>query len=315
MEERVLLMDIQVVVSTIIVMGIMIAIGALFAMRVTVTKEVKYVLILLILNVAVPAVILNGIFSVEMTGETLALAGQIFGISVLYHIVALLIVGAFAKLCRFKSTFALKMTILGALGNTGFIGIPLAATIFGGAGGFLAAIFDAGLSVTVYTVVIYLLQAEGKFRFKQLKAIVNIPVIAIILGIGVAVTGFEPPQMVIQLTSMLAGLAAPMAMLYVGMLLPPLLKNQRKIFFPELWFPLSFRLLVLPLSMMLILSLFSFEGWIGQLIVLQTAMPTAMVVAVLFSRYTAEEDTAVVTIFSSTLLSLLTIPFIAFLML
>jgi len=308
-------MDIQIVVSTIIVMGIMIAIGALFAMSVTVTKEVKYVLILLILNIAVPAVILNGVFSVEMTGETLTLAGQIFGLSVAYHLVALLLVGLFAKLCRFKSTFALKMTILGALGNTGFIGIPLAATIFGAAGGFLAAIFDAGLSVTVYTIVIYLLQAEGRFRFKQLKAIINIPVIAIVVGISVAVTGFQPPQMVIQVTNMLAGIAAPMAMLYVGMLLPPLLKSQKKIIFPQLWFPLSFRLLILPLSMMAVLSLFAFEEWIGQLIVLQTAMPTAMMVAVLFSRYTSEEDTAVVTIFSSTLISLITIPFIAYLML
>ncbi|PPA71138.1 auxin efflux carrier [Jeotgalibacillus proteolyticus] len=308
-------MDIQVVISTICVMGIMIAIGSFFALRVDVTREVKYVLILLIINVAVPAVILNGIFSVEMTGDTLALAGTVFGISLAYHIGALLFVGAFARIFRFKSIFALKMTILGALGNTGFIGIPLIATIFGPMGGFLAAIFDAGLSVVVYTLVVYLLQAEGKFRFRQLKALINVPVVAIIVGILSAITGFQPPHMIVQLTSMLAALAAPMAMLYVGMLLPPLLKKKDKVFFPELWFPLSFRLLIIPLAMMVILSLLSFDGWISQMIVLQTAMPTAMVVAVLFSRYTSEEDTAVVAIFGSTLLCLATIPFIAYLML
>ncbi|TDL31434.1 auxin efflux carrier [Jeotgalibacillus sp. S-D1] len=308
-------MDIQVVITTICVMGIMIAIGALFATRVNVTQEVKYVLILLILNIAVPAVILNGIFSVEMTGETLSLAAKVFGISIAYHLGALALVAAFAKIARFKSTFAIKMTILGALGNTGFIGIPLAATIFGAPGGFLAAIFDAGLSFIVYTVVIYLLQAEGRFHLRQLKAVINVPVMAIIIGILVAVTGFKPPQMVIQLTNILAGIAAPMAMLYVGMLLPPLLKKKRQVFFPEIWFPLSFRLLAIPLSMMAIFALVSFEGWIANMIVLQTAMPTAMVVAVLFSRFTDEEDTAVVTIFASTLLSLATIPFLAYLML
>jgi len=66
--------------------------------------------------------------------------------------------------------------------------------------------------------------------------------------------------------------------------------------------------------MMVLFSLISFDGWIANMIVLQTAMPTAMVVAVLFSRYTDEEDSAVVTIFSSTLLCLATIPLIAFLM-
>ncbi|MEW9502661.1 AEC family transporter [Jeotgalibacillus marinus] len=307
-------MDIQIVLSTISVMGIMIAIGTFFAYRVDVTREVKYTLILIILNVAVPAVILNGVFSVEMTGQTLSLAAMVFGISLAYHLLALGMVGLFARIFRFKSTFAVKMMILGALGNTGFIGIPLAATIFGAEGGFLAAIFDAGLSVIVYTVVLYILQIEGKFQFRQLKAVINIPIMAILLGILVAVTGFEPPQMVIQLTSMLAGLAAPMAMLYVGMLLPPLFKKKRKVFFPEVWFPLSFRLLVIPLTVMVIFNVFSFDGWIANMIVLQTAMPTAMVIAVLFSRYTEEEDTAVVTIFSSTLLSLATIPLIAFLM-
>ncbi|TFD98398.1 AEC family transporter [Jeotgalibacillus sp. R-1-5s-1] len=307
-------MDIQTVLSTIIVMGLMIATGSIFAMKVNVTSEVKSVLILLILNIAVPAVILNGVFSVDLTGGALSEAGIIFGISIVYHLAALVLVGAAAYLLRLRSVFAKKMMILGALGNTGFIGIPLAAAIFGPAGGFLAAIFDAGLSLTVYTIVIYLLQAEGKFHIRQLKAVINMPVGAIVIGILAAVSGFQPPGMMIQFVEMLAALAAPMAMLYVGMLLPPLLKKKREIFFPELWFPLSFRLMVIPLLMMLILQLFSFTGWTAQLIVIQTAMPTAMITAVLFSKFTSEEETAVVTIFASTLLSLITIPFIAWLM-
>ncbi|KIL51988.1 AEC family transporter [Jeotgalibacillus soli] len=308
-------MDIGVVISTIGVMGILITIGALFAHHVNMTTEVKYVFILMIINIAVPSVILNGVFSIDMSGETLSLAAQVFGISLAYHVLSLAFVWIFARMLRFRSTFAVKMTVLGALGNTGFIGIPLAATIFGPMGGFLAAIFDAGLSVVNYTIVIYLLKAEGKFRFSQLKALINGPVIAIIAGIIIAVTGFHPPQVVNQLTSMLAGLAAPMAMLYVGMLLPPLLKKKRKIMFPQLWFPVVFRLLLVPLTVMLIFNLISFDGWTANMIVLQAGMPTAMALAVLFSRYTDEEDTAVVTIFSTTLLSLLTIPLLAMMML
>ncbi|TFE02086.1 AEC family transporter [Jeotgalibacillus salarius] len=307
-------MEIQTVVSTIIVMGLMIATGSIFALRVNVTSEVKSVYILLILNIAVPAVILNGVFSVDLTGDALAEAGLIFAISIVYHVAALIFVKVLTVILKMRSMFAKKMMILGALGNTGFLGIPLAATIFGPAGGFLAAIFDAGLSLTVYTIVIYLLQAEGKFHISQLKAMINMPVIAIVLGLVVALSGFQPPGMMVQFVEMLAALAAPMAMLYVGMLLPPLWKRKKEVMFPHLWFPVTVRLLVIPLIVMAVLSLFSFTGWTAQLIVLQTAMPAAMITAVLFSKFTEEEETAVVTIFASTLLSLVTIPFIAWLL-
>ncbi|MBM7579579.1 AEC family transporter [Jeotgalibacillus terrae] len=307
-------MDIQTVISTIIVMGLMIATGSIFALRVNVTAEVKSVLILLILNIAVPAVILNGVFSVDLTGDALAEAGLIFAISIMYHIGALIFVKILTVLLKIRSMFGKKMVILGALGNTGFLGIPLAATIFGPAGGFLAAIFDAGLSLVVYTVVIYMLQSEGKFHISQLKAVINMPVIAIVIGMIVALSGFKPPGMMIQFVEMLAALAAPMAMLYVGMLLPPLLKRGKEVLFPMLWFPVTVRLLVIPLSVMGILSLFSFTGWTAQLIVIQAAMPSAMITAVLFSKFTSEEETAIVTIFASTLLSLATIPFIAWLL-
>jgi predicted permease len=307
-------MDIGVVISTVGIMGLLIAIGAFFSHRVEVTKEVKYVLILIIINIAVPSVILNGVFSVDMTRKTLRLAGMIFTISLVFHFSVLLFVYLFARIFQFRSLFAKKMMILGALGNTGFIGIPLSATIFGPQGGFLAAIFDSGLSFTVYTVVIYLLQSEGKFHVRQLKALINLPIMAIVVGIGFAISGLHPPQMISHLVNMLAGLAAPLAMLYVGMLLPPLIKSEKNIFFPQIWFPLSFRLLIIPLTMMLIFKLIHFNGWIAHMIVLLTGMPTAMIVAVLFSRYTDEEDSAVVMIFGSTLLSLITIPVLAILM-
>ena len=68
-----------------------------------------------------------------------------------------------AYLFGFRSLKARKMAILAGIGNTGFIGIPLCAQIFGPTGGLLAAIFDAGLDVVVFTLVIMFLQQGEKF--------------------------------------------------------------------------------------------------------------------------------------------------------
>ncbi|MDE5412538.1 AEC family transporter [Alkalihalobacterium chitinilyticum] len=305
-------MDIYVVATSIMVMGIIIAIGATLAFKVEITTEIKHVLILIILNIAVPSIILNGVFNTEVTTQLLHQVVIIFGLSVIFHLGALLFAWILSRLLRFESTFAKKMTILAALGNTGFIGIPLCATIFGPVGGLLAAIFDAGLDIVLFSVVIYMLQSEKRFQFSQLKALINIPLLAIIIGLTAVITGVEPPQFLRQLTSMLSALAAPLAMLYIGMLLPPLFQKRGFLFYKQIWFPLGVRLLIIPIVTMLIISLLPLDYLVSNIVIILSAMPTIMLATVLFARYSNDEELAVITTVYSTLLSLLTIPLIAF---
>ncbi|WP_078430279.1 AEC family transporter [Alkalihalobacterium alkalinitrilicum] len=304
-------MEIYVVVTSITVMGIIIALGALLAFKADITKEIKHVLILIILNIAVPSIILNGVFNTEVTSQLLHQVLIIFIVSILFHLGALLFAWILAKVCRFKSSFAKKMTILAALGNTGFIGIPLCATIFGPIGGLLAAIFDAGLDIVLFSVVIYMLQSEKRFQFRQLKALLNVPLLAIILGLTAVITGVEPPQFIKQLTSMLAGLAAPLAMLYIGMLLPPLFQKRESLGYRQMWFPLSVRLLVIPIVTLAIMYVLPLDHLLKNIVIILSAMPTIMLATVLFAQYSNDEELAVVTTVYSTLLSLLTIPIVA----
>ncbi|WP_244895357.1 AEC family transporter [Evansella clarkii] len=311
--ERILEMDIVVVATSVAVMGIIIGIGALLASQTTITIEVKQVLILIVLNIAVPAVILNGVFSTEVTEQLLNQVVIIFLISLIFHLGALLLAWYFTRVFRFESLLAKQVTILAALGNTGFIGIPLCATIFGPVGGLLAAIFDAGLDLILFSVVIYMLQAGNGINIRQvLKSVINLPLIAVIIGLTTAFAGINPPEFLKQLTGLLAGLAAPLAMLYLGMLLYELFKGMQFTPYKQIWFPLSFRLLLLPLMTMGILSLTPLDDLIKSIVIILSAMPTFTLAAILFARYTTDEKTAVVTIAFSTLLSLLTIPLVAF---
>ncbi|WP_236034908.1 AEC family transporter [Alkalihalobacterium elongatum] len=306
------MMDIYVVATSIMVMGIIIALGATLAFKVTITNEIKHVLILIILNIAVPSIILNGVFNTEVTTNLLHQVLIIFILSIFFHLAALLFAWVLSKILRFESTFAKKMTILAALGNTGFIGIPLCATIFGPIGGLLAAIFDAGLDIVLFSVVIYMLQSEKHFQFRQLKALINLPLLAIIIGLTSVITGLEPPQFIRQLTSMLSALAAPLAMLYIGMLLPPLFQKKGFIIYRQIWFPLGVRLLIIPTVTIFIMSVLPLDTLIKNIVVILSAMPTIMLATVLFAKYSNDEELAVITTVYSTLLSLLTIPIIAF---
>ncbi|MCT2536335.1 AEC family transporter [Aquibacillus koreensis] len=305
-------MDIGVVVTSIFVMAIIIGFGSLLATRTPITNELKIGLMFIIINLAVPSIILNGVFSTEITEAIFENVITIFFISIIYHLIGLIFGYIFARLFRFKSRLSTKLAILASMGNSGFIGIPLCATIFGPTGGFLAAIFDAGLDVIIFSLVVYLLQSEGRFQLKQLKALLNPPLIAITFGLTAASTGFTPPIFLKQLTEMLSAIAAPLAMLYIGMLIPPLFKARGIQLYKGLWMPLCLRLLIIPIVTITLVGFLSLDGLIKNVVIILSAMPTFMLATVLFSKYTNDEETAVVTTIYSTILSLLTIPLIAF---
>ncbi|WP_147803770.1 AEC family transporter [Alkalicoccus halolimnae] len=305
-------MEVAVVATAITVMGIMVALGVLVASQIHITRETKQLLVIVVLNIAVPSVILNGVFNTDVSDQLLRQVAVIFVLSIIFHLAAIGAALIFARIAGFKSDFAKRMTILAALGNTGFIGIPLCATIFGPTGGLLAAIFDAGLDFVIFTVGLYLLQSGRTFRLSQLKSLLNLPLAAVIVGISSAFLELEPPAVLRQLVELLSGLAAPLAMLYIGILLQQLLKRTGFRVFPQIWFPLTVRLLLIPAVTLAVLPFLPLEELTRNVVIVLSGMPTFMLAAILFSRYTDEEDTAVMTISFSTILSLVTIPLIAY---
>ncbi|MFB4164250.1 AEC family transporter [Alteribacillus sp. JSM 102045] len=305
-------METSMVFSSISIMAIMIGLGSLVAVKMEITQDMKKLLMFIIFNLAVPAVILNGVFNTELSPHILHQAGVIFGLSIVFHLTALLLTWCLSAVFRFSKETGKKLTILGALGNTGFIGIPLCYILFGPTGGFFAAIFDVGLDVVLFTVVIWMLQAEKSFRFTQLKVLINLPFLALVVGFSALLLNYEAPGAVTQLTELLSGLAAPLAMLYIGLLIPPLFQKQGAILYSQIWFPLIVRLMIIPLLTLFVLSFLPIDNMIKNVVIILSAMPTLMLVAILFAKYTNDEDSATVTTVLSTLLSLSTIPFVSY---
>ncbi|TWI58083.1 AEC family transporter [Halalkalibacter nanhaiisediminis] len=293
-------------------MAIIILFGMLIGRRLEINFEAKRLLMMIIINIAVPAIIFNGIFNTKISDELLGNMLAIFIISIVLNMIGIGLGWLVARLFGFRSLKARKIAILAGIGNTGFIGIPLCAQIFGPTGGLLAAIFDAGLDVVVFTLVIMLLQQGEALSLRQFKAVFNIPVMAIMAGIIIAVIGYEPPMIAKELTATLANLAAPLAMIYVGLLIPNFYKQKKKTSLRFVSIPLVMKLLVFPFMMIALLQVLPLTSEVKQVAFIQVSMPTFMLATVLFARYADDEDTAVMTTVYSTLLSLLTIPFIAY---
>ncbi|SDI56457.1 AEC family transporter [Natribacillus halophilus] len=304
-------MDVATVTFTIATMAVIIVLGAAVTFRYPITENTKQTFMRIILNIAVPAIILNGIFNTEMTGEVINQVVTIFLFSVIFHLCALFFAFLIGRMIRFPSMLAKQLAILSTFGNAGFIGIPLSFTIFGPTGGLLASVFTTGLDLIIFSLGVFLLQSGEKFDPRQLKALLNGPLIALVSGGLFVLSGLEAPVLLQDLTEMLAALSAPLSMLYIGFLLPPFFKKGQAFVFPQLWFPLSMRLIVIPVLSITIIVFLPFDEFIIQLFIILVPLPTFTLATVLFSRYTDQENESVMVIIYSTLLCLGTIPLIA----
>ncbi|MBO8165535.1 MAG: AEC family transporter [Brevibacillus sp.] len=294
--------------SSVAMMAAIIGIGAAVARKVPLTDDNRQLMIVLIVNVAMPCIILNGIFQTPIDETLLAQIFLIFFLSVLLNCIGIGMGWLAAKAVRTPRRKACEMAIVSGLGNTGFIGLPLCAALFGPKGALLAAVFDAGLDFTLWTVGVMLLQERRSFSLSSMKALINIPMVAIVGGMVIALVGWQPPETVKTLTSTLAQLASPLAMLYIGMLIPSLLKVRKPFPLPVIGLPITVKLCLFPLAVCLMLSFITPPLDVTRVVMVQVTMPSLTLASILFARYAADEQMGAMATVCSTLIGLLTIP-------
>lgn len=303
-----LFMEMNAVFQTIALIGLFIAIGALLARTYNFNDDTRSLYITLIVNVAIPAIILSSIFNVEMTPERFTLIIFVFIASVVINVFGIGLGYLISYIFYRDSKHKNELAILSGLGNTGFIGIPLCAVLFGPEGALYAAIFDAGVDFTIWTVAVFLLQEKKKFRLSMLKEMINVPIIAIVVGLTAAYFQVKPPQVFINLFDYLAGLAAPLAMFYVGTIIMNLQRSRVGSLVRKMWIPIIIKLFVVPLSVMFFVLWIETEVVVIQTILVQSMMPTITLASILFAKFSKNEEMGAMTTVVSTLIALLTIP-------
>jgi predicted permease len=301
--------EVSTVVSSIAMMAAMILIGSLLARKLPFTMERRQLLIAIIINIAMPCIILNGVFQSDIDNRFLTLVFLIFLSSIAINCFGVFLGWLAARSLRISPEKTREMALLSGLGNTGFIGIPLCAALFGPKGALLAAIFDAGLDFTIWTLGVMMLQEKKRFTFQSLKELLNIPMIAIFAGLLIAALHISPPSSIARLTETLANLASPLAMIYIGMLIPSILKK-KKAALHQISMPLIMKLLIFPMATAVLLHFLALPLEVTQIILVQSTMPTLTLASILFARYSGDEEYgATMTVFS-TLLSIPTIPLV-----
>ena len=199
------------------------------------------------------------------------------------------------------------------INNYSFLPLPIVLILFGEKGVVLLALCNLGTILVQWTLGIYIVTAH-KFGISFLKKIVNMPLIAIVLGM--MLSGFHPsfPKPVadlglvfMRLLSALGQTTIPIAMLIAGFVLADI--HYLKVFKDKNVLLINvLRLIVIPICILILISFFNIPIMSRKVASIIAIMPVAIAVSVVIKQYGGDEKFAASVIYSTTLLSIITIP-------
>lgn len=261
-----------------------------------------------VLNVLLVATILNSVISAEEVVSGVVLL-EYLGVMFAMFILSMLVAWGAARLLRRDrdEEGVLRTTVM--FMNNAFVGFPVVAAVFGEQAVFYAAISNIPFNILLYTVGTAQLRGTGQGGVEW-KRIFTPPLIATLVAAALYVARIPIPKVFGDTISMLAAATIPMSMLIVGTSLGAI--PVRKAFGSlRVYLGAAVRLLVIPLVVWAVLRLVITDPLMLGIPVLIAASPAAMIITPLCITFGKDETLASEIIFTSTVLSAVTIPLMA----
>ena len=265
-----------------------------------------------VMNVTLPFFIVStGI----TTGQTLTPLQmlQYFGLSLVCYAMAYFLGLAAGRLPLFDRKDRRLCSFMTTFGNTGFMGLPFIAGLFGSDALFYATIFNLPFNFLVFSIGIYLVSEDTGDTKINPKMFVNACLIASVLAIVLYLLNLQLPELAVSCLNTVGSATVPMAMLITGARLAQ--SSFKSVFAdPGLYVLSLIKIAIVPLFAYGLLSIALSDPTLIRVGVLLSAMPVATNATMLCLQYGGNDDLASRGVFLSTLLSIVTIPLLVLFM-
>lgn len=266
----------------------------------------------LVVNITAPALILASASDSNLAGSK---SDALFVLAVAAGMYAFLILASFCvrHLFRIPKGEEGVYRFMTVFGNNAFMGIPVVEAIFNNV--FYAALFNLPNNLLIYSYGGYLLSKKSgaesnttRFRWKN---VCNPGVIAALTALIMFLADLKFPKPVTDTLNCVGAVTTPLSMLVIGSSLASLslketFQNIRVYAFS------MYKLIVLPVVIWLIGRLCIKNFMVLGVLVIISAMPCAAVTVMLCNEYGNDAGMAAKYVFVSTVMSVVTIPVLAF---
>jgi predicted permease len=263
----------------------------------------------IIFNIFSPCLVFNLLTQNELgNGAMLRMAG--FALSTL--LLSALLGWALARLFRLDKTTTVAVVLAALLPNAGNFGLSANQFAFGGEAVAYASLFFIISGMTAYTVGVYVASLGKSSPRQALLGLFRVPAIyAVLLAFAFIFFGWELPVPVARAAALLGDAAIPCMVVLLGMLLRHARWSGKV---TALALANTVRLLASPAIGIVLAGVFGLTGAARQAGIFESAMPAAVMITVLSGEFEIESELITAIVFTSTLLSPLTLtPLLAYL--
>ena len=283
--------------------GLIILIGFIAGRNLPLQKPTLSLLSLYVLS---PALVIDSLYRTTLSLESSVglLSGFALTSGVIY-----LTVKSLGKFTGLPASLQTAIVATSLFPNNGNMGLPVVDFALGTPGLARAVIYMIGSSILMFCFGPAIIKGEGIVY--GLRLIAKLPLLwAIIAGISLRLTNFEFPFQLDTSIQKVGATAIPIALILLGM---QLASTHFELGIKELCSAVI-RLLVAPAIAYMVGINLHLESLDLQVLVLQSAMPTAVSSLVLVTEFGGDKDFVAKTIVTSTLLSFITLPVIMWLL-
>ena len=195
--------------------------------------------------------------------------------------------------------------------NAGYLGNPIVQGLYGNTGLLFASIYLIPMRIVMWSFGVTCF--SGQKSKGVLKKVITHPcIVAVFIGIIFMVCQITLPTGIYQTIKYASNANTALSMIVIGNILAEV-KTSELIDFRALWFCIV-RLLIIPIFVLLSCSIFHIDEMVKQVSVILAGMPAATTIAILASKYDGDAHFTAKIIFLSTVISMISIPFLCILM-
>lgn len=282
---------------------IMLAVGLIARKTGTITEAGKKSITDLIINIILPCNIIYS-FMIEFSYSIFISCGVVLLISILIQVMCT----AISRFCYNKVGEGRKEVLQYATvcSNAGFMGNPIAESVFGSMGLLYASIYLIPLRIVMWSAgVSYFTHTTDKKAL--IKRVATHPcIVAVYIGLFLMITQIQLPAFVTKTVSTIGSCTTAMSMFIIGAILAEV--NVKTMISKVTLLYSGLRLVIIPLVVFAGCMLFKVNPLLMGVSVVLAGMPAGTTTAILAAKYGGDEKFATKCVVLSTVLSLITIP-------
>ena len=304
-------MDILHIITQMLMIFGIVLVGLFAAKRNLWAGDLDRKLSIFIMNISMLALILASVMGKDLAFENSELI-SLAVVAVVNYIVLIGLAYLIPHLFKVnKARIGISRFML-AFGNVSFIGYPVCDAVFGSKAVFCASVLNIPFNLLVFTIgVSFINGGKAKSAFSP-RLILSPCVIASLIAVVIAVARIQIPTPVGEWFHLLGDLTTPCALLIIGSSLSHIpvrdMLGNRFVYSMTL-----LRLFILPLAVGGVLALMGINPFVSDVAVVLSAMPVATNGIMLCLQYGKDERVMTQGLFFTTLLSVISIPLVAYL--